>query len=341
MDNIAVPLGARRHVREKFMNVIHPKKSKRFIGLSVMIFSGAMAVFLLMMIIPPHTNTVLIDRDQAATSNTILSQASMINPYEIQNFVCEKNCQHLIVTGAPSNLFADPTCPACYEILLWANFTGEKDTITLSGEAEIDGHFVNLSEQRLPLSEYPDWVGRTFTFNIDEIGTVLHVVLQQTDEWNLISDVRCLSGCENMKVGVQRDINVLLIDTCSPKVCEIFSIASEPTGVNDISNDNLPSDGVWTEDSNDNWRSGGYRVSIWQLSSLFAFNDDHGKEIAGTRTDYSHEQVISEEPLHFDQEFNGRRFTFDLMSTWIEDDSDAFGSSEEKGELLDCGNNGN
>lgn len=300
-----------RSLRSALKNQLFPKKT-RFIFLPL--FAGAAALTLLFVIFKPQNQETT---NVPATNNLILNntvvQNSQIAPYQLENFACEGACQNLIVTGTPTNFFADPNCPICNEILLSAHLTGDRDVIILYGEAEVGGRFITLPEQKLLISEYPDWAGRTFTFKVDETGTVLNVILKQTEEWDLISNVSCVSGCKNIKVGVQRDINVLLIDTCSPKSCDIFSIASEPTGVSTTSEDNVPKDGIWIEDNNYDWKSGGYRVSVWQLSSLFAFNGDHGKEVPGTRTEYSHEQVVSDEPLHFDQEFNGRRFKFDLI----------------------------
>lgn len=308
MDGVAVPVGARHRVQTKFMNSIHPK-SKRFIGLSALVFSGAMAAIILLVTTAPHANTVIVSNNQTTVDGTVTtSSALMVNPYEIENFACEENCRNLVVTGNPTPLFVGENCIQCNEILLWANMNVEKDVITLMGEVTIQGEFVSLPDKILLLSDYPNWVGQAFPVSINGTDTILNVILRQTNEDNLIADVNCSSGCENIKVGVQRDsgINELLIDTCRPKSCNMFAIISAPI-MDEI---NPPENGVWIED--DNW-NGGYSVSVWRIPSLFAFNDDHGEEIA--RIDYSPEQTASGAPLRFDQVVDGHHFTFDLAST--------------------------
>ncbi len=242
------------------------------------------------------------------SDNHITSSALMANPYEVKNFRCEGNCQNLVVMGNSAPLFSDPTCVTCNEILLWANLNGDGDAIVLGEEASIQGEFASLPTQDLPLSQYPDWVGRTFPLGIAGTDTVLNVTLQQTGEWNLIADVNCVSGCENIKVGVQRDTNELLIDTCPPKPCNMFSIVADSIMVED---NPAPADGVWVED--DNWTTDGYMVSVWRIPSIFAFNDDHGEEI--TRVDYSPDQTKNGQTLHFDQTVDGHAIAFDLIST--------------------------
>lgn len=237
----------------------------------------------------------------------VTSSALMVQPYEIQNFRCKNDCQNLTVTDYQSRLFSSPTCSTCDEIVLWANMNREKDAITLMGEIVIQGKFISLPDRILLISDYQNWEGQTFPMTINGTDTVLNVILRQTNEDNLIADVNCSSGCENIKVGVQRDsgINELLINTCPPKPCEMFSITSAPM-MDEI---NLPNNGLWIEDAN--WK-GGYSVSVWKISSLFDFNGDHGQEIA--RVDYSPDQTKNRQTLHFDQTVEGRGFAFDLVS---------------------------
>lgn len=255
---------------------------------------------------PSAHGLVAMARDGASNS-LLTSSVLMINPYKIQNFKCKNDCQNLIVTDNQSPLFSDPTCLTCNEILLWANMSIERDVITLMGEAAIQGKFVSLPDQVLPLSDYPNWVGQAFPVRINGTNTTLNVMLRQTNEYNVIADVDCVSGCENIKVGVQRDsgIDELLIDTCQPKSCDLFSIISVPI----MDEVNPPENGVWIEDDN---RYGGYSVSVWRIPSLFAFNDDHGEEIA--RVDYSPDQTTDGQTLHFDQTVEGHGFVFDLVS---------------------------
>lgn len=255
----------------------------------------------------PMAHGLVAMTGDGAIDSLVSSSASMINPYKIQNFECKNDCQNLIVTDNQSPLFSDPTCSTCNEILLWANMNVEKDVITLMGEAAIQGKFVSLPDQVLPLSDYPNWVGQAFPVRINGTNTTLNVMLRQTNEYNVIADVDCVSGCENIKVGVQRDsgINELLIDTCQPKPCDMFSLISAPI----MDEVNLPENGIWTEDT---WK-GGYSVSVWRIPSLFAFNGDHGEEIA--RVDYSADQTANGETLHFDQVVDGHEFTFELVST--------------------------
>lgn len=255
----------------------------------------------------PTAHGLVAMTGDGASDSLVASSASMINPYKIQNFKCKDGCQDLIVTDNQSPLFSDPTCSSCNEILLWANMSVEKDVITLMGEVTIQGKFVSLSDQILLLSDYSNWEGQAFPMSINGTDTVLNVILRQTNEDNLIADVNCSSGCENIKVGIQRDsgINELLIDTCQPKSCGMFSIISAPI-MDEI---NPPENGVWIED--DNW-NGGYFVSVWRIPSLFAFNNDYGEEIA--RVDYSPDQTTDGQTLHFDQTVEGYEFIFDLVS---------------------------
>ncbi len=254
----------------------------------------------------PSAHGLVAMTGDGVSDSLATSSASMINPYKIQNFKCKDDCQDLIVTDNQSPLFSDPTCSSCNEILLWANMNVEKDAITLMGEITIQGKFVSLPDQVLSLNNYPNWVGQAFPVSINGTDTILNVILRQANEYNLIADVNCSSGCENIKVGVQRDtgINELLIDTCQPKPCDMFSIISAPI----MDEVNPPENGIWKEDT---WK-GGYSVSVWKISSMFAFNDDHGEEIA--RVDYSPDQTTDGQTLNFDQTVEGHGFVFDLVS---------------------------
>lgn len=261
----------------------------------------------------PSVHGLVAMAEGGASDSLVTSSALMINPYEIQNFRCKDDCQNLIVTNYQSPLFSDPTCSTCDEILLWANIDVENDAITLMGEMTLQGKFVSMPDQILLLSDYPNWVGRAFPMRIHGTDTVLTVMLRQANEENLlenlIADVKCSSGCENIKVGVQRDsgINELLIDTCQPKLCDMFSIISTPI----MDETNRSEDGLWIEENN--WK-GGYSVSVWKISSLFAFNDDHGEEIV--RVEYSPDQTATGKTLHFNQVVDGHELTFDLISMW-------------------------
>lgn len=257
----------------------------------------------------PSAHGLVAMAEGGASDSLVTSSALMINPYEIQNFRCTRDCQNLIVTDNQSPLFSDSTCSSCDEILLWTGMNVEKDAITLMGEMTLQGKFVSLPDQILLLSDYPNWVGRAFPMRIDGTDTVLNLMLRQANEENLIADVKCSSGCENIKVGVQRDsgINELLIDTCQPKSCDTFSIISTPI----MDETNRSEDGLWIEDNH--WK-GGYSVSVWKISSLFAFNDDHGEEIV--RVEYSPDQTVTGKTLYFHQVVDGHELAFDLMSTW-------------------------
>lgn len=255
----------------------------------------------------PSAHGLVAMAGDGTSGSLVTSSALMANPYKIQNFKCKNDCQNLVVVEGFTPLFSDPTCVKCNEILLWANMSLEKDVITLMGEVTIQGESVSSPDQILRLSDYPNWVGQAFPVSINGTSTMLNVILRQTNEDNLIADVNCSSGCENIKVGVLRDsgINELLIDTCPLKPCEMFSIIYAPI----MGENNAPENGLWIEDNN--W-NGGYSVSVWKIWSLFDFNGDHGEEIA--RVDYSPDQTANEQTLHFDQTVEGHGFVFDLVS---------------------------
>lgn len=91
------------------------------------------------------------------------------------------------------------------------------------------------------------------------------------------------------------------------RLSKILSIIAAPMVEED---DNSSESGIWVEDNN--WE-GGNSVEVWSIPSLFAFNDDHGEEIA--HVDYSPDETTNGRTLHFDQMVDGHKIVFDLMST--------------------------
>ena len=253
------------------------------------IFVGGAGALILVMVFffSYHPNQMV------QTVNSISSSQLRIDPYQIENFICRGDCRRLIVIGEGRQLFIDHDLKPCSEVRLWANLNGDGDKIELAGYAannkSIVNTQINLPTQEISLKDYPDWFGQKFPVNIPELEAELEVTLEQAGEWNLISNISCLSGCENLRAGTSED-DGLFVNTCS--VDNIYKVV-------EIGHGSFSS-------------SGEYEVVAWRRPSILATDNSPGEP--AVLATLSRDEVTSGVTIFKEVDFGEAKFSFDLVS---------------------------